>query len=79
MKKNYFTTSFSEGNTLSNLVLNATKNIPEIEECSYLKSIRSSENKIEYVLISTNFQALKNILIKTIKNKDLIDYHLNEE
>ena len=79
MKKNYFTTSFSEGNTLSTLELNATKNIPEIEECAYLKSIRSSENKIEYVLISTNFQALKNILIKTIKNKDLIDYQLNEE
>lgn len=79
MKRGYFTTSFTEGNTLSTLEINCLKNIPNIEESSYLKSIRASENKVEYVLVSQDFQALKNILIKLEKNTSLIDYQLNKE
>lgn len=78
-KKNFFTTSFSEGNALSTLELNCIKKIPLIDESQFLKSKSFYDNKINYLLVSENFNMLKDLLIKVENNEELIDYKLNEE
>jgi len=78
-KKNYFTSSFSEGNTLSSLELSCISQLPLLDNSIYLKSKSSKNEKINYLLVSENFQILKNILSQVENDKKIIEYQLNEE
>lgn len=60
-KKPLFTTSFSEGNNLSILTIEASKIIEVCEQSEILQSKLTFEDKITYSLASDNFSELKNI------------------
>ena len=78
-KKQFFITSFSEGNSMSSLEIEASSRIIEIEESRYLKSISFSKggNK-KYLLATTNFNTLKKLIIDIEDNSLIINYQLNE-
>ena len=78
-KKSYFTSSFSEGNTLSSLEFTCICQLPLLDNSKYLKSKSFQNEKINYLLVSENFQTLKDILIQVENNKNIIDYQLNQE
>ena len=78
-KKNYFTSSFSEGNTLSSLELCCICKFPLLENSKYLKSKSSQNQKINYLLVSDDFQILKDILNQVENDKNIIEYQLNDE
>ena len=78
-KKSYFTSSFSEGNTFSSLELSCISKLPLLDNSIYLKSKSSSNERINYLLVSENFQILKNILSQVENDKKIIEYQLNEE
>jgi len=78
-KKNYFTSSFSEGNTFSSLELSCISQLPLLDNSIYLKSKSSKNEKINYLLVSEDFQILKNILSQVENDKKIIEYQLNEE
>ncbi len=78
-KKSYFTSSFSEGNTFSSLEFTCICQLPLLDNSKYLKSKSFQNEKINYLLVSENFQTLKDILIQVEKNKNIIDYQLNQE
>tara|TARA_B100000886_G_C20423438_1_gene492700 strand:- start:1786 stop:2442 length:657 start_codon:yes stop_codon:yes gene_type:complete len=78
-KKTYFTTSFSEGNTLSSLELSCICQLPLLENSKYLKSKSLQNKKINYLLVSENFQILKDILMQVENDKNIIEYQLNDE
>ena len=78
-KKSYFTSSFSEGNTFSSLEFTCICQLPLLDNSKYLKSKSFQNEKINYLLVSENFQTLKDILIQVENNKNIIDYQLNQE
>ena len=78
-KKNYFTSSFSEGNTFSSLEFSCVSQLPLLDNSIYLKSKSSKNEQINYLLVSENFQVLKNILSQVENDKKIIEYQLNEE
>jgi len=78
-KKNYFTSSFSEGNTSSSLELSCIDQLPLLDNSIYLKAKSSKNKKINYLLVSENFQILKDILLQVENDKNIIEYQLNEE
>ena len=78
-KKSYFTSSFSEGNTLSTLELSFNCQLPLLDDSVYLKSKSSNNEKVNYLLVSENFQILKDILSQVENDKNIIEYQLNEE
>jgi len=78
-KKNYFTSSFAEGNTLSSLEISCNCKLPLLDKSIYLKSKSFNNEKINYLLISENFDILKDLLIKVENDKNIIEYQLNEE
>ena len=59
--KQFFVTSFSEGNSLSTLNILTTEEIEILEINSDLMSKTKSNNEISYTFASSNFQNLKNI------------------
>ena len=61
--KQFFVTSFSEGNSLSTLNILTTEEIEILEINSDLMSKTKSNNEISYTFASSNFQNLKNIEI----------------
>ena len=78
-KKSFFTSSFSEGNTFSSLEFTCICQLPILDNSKYLKSKSFHNEKINYLLVSENFQTLKDILIQVENNKNIIDYQLNQE
>ncbi len=60
-KKQLFNTSFSEGNNLSTLTIEASKIIKICEQSEILQSKLTFKDKIIYSLASDNFSDLKNI------------------
>ena len=78
-KKSYFISSFSEGNTFSSLELSCISKLPLLDNSIYLKSKSSKNERINYLLVSDNFQILKNILSQVENDKKIIEYQLNEE
>tara|TARA_B100000161_G_C33515973_1_gene398716 strand:+ start:91 stop:747 length:657 start_codon:yes stop_codon:yes gene_type:complete len=78
-KKSYFTSSFSEGNTSSSLELSCISQLPLLDNSIYLKAKSSKNEKINYLLVSENFQILKDILLQVENDKNIIEYQLNEE
>ena len=61
--RQFFVTSFSEGNSLSTLNVLTTEEIEILEINSNLMSKSKSDNEISYTFASSNFQNLKNIEI----------------
>ncbi len=61
--RQFFVTSFSEGNSLSTLNVVTTDEIEILDNSSELMSKTKSNNEISYTFASSNFQNLKNIEI----------------
>ena len=76
--RDFFITSFSEGNSLSTLEVNCKANLKFLENNQYLKSKSSSAEIKSYLLASADFNVLKSILKELDKEDSVIDYRLNE-
>ena len=78
-KEKFFISSFSEGNSMSTLEIDASSTIVEIEQNRYLKSISFSRggNK-KYLLATTDFNGLKKLILDIEDNDLIINYQLNE-
>ena len=74
----FFITSFSEGNSLSTLEIKSTENITLLDNSNLLKSKHVSENLRKYLLVSNNFQDLRDLCSEIENDSLLIDYQLNE-
>ena len=57
--KEFFITSFSEGNALSTLTVKVSENISELDNENFLVSKIAEGNKITYTFASSNFNKLK--------------------
>ena len=77
-KKEFFQTSFSEGNSLSTLDLTLSNNSQILDETKYLNTKKIGNGEVKYILVSNNFDDLKEILNQVKDNKDLISYQLNK-
>lgn len=78
-KKQFFITSFSEGNSLSTLAIKTTEKVRIIDESKYLKSINFTQNgDKEYLLASSDFDSLRKIACEIENNNLIINYQLNE-
>ena len=78
LKKEFFQTSFSEGNSLSSLDLVLSNNLKILDESKYLNIKKNVNGEVQYILVSNNFDDLKNILENMKDNEDLISYQLNK-
>ena len=78
LKKEFFQTSFSEGNSLSTLDLTLTNKLKILDDSKYLNVKKNFNGEVKYILVSNNFDDLKNILEELKDNKDLISYQLNK-
>ena len=78
-KKDFFTTSFLEGNALSTLEILCKKNINIIDNSPFMKTKSAEKNKVNYLLVSEDSEALKNLLSNIENNEELIHYQFSEE
>ncbi len=78
LKKEFFQTSFSEGNSLSSLDLVVSNNLKILDESKYLNIKKNVNGEVQYIFVSNNFDDLKNILENLKDNEDLISYQLNK-
>ena len=78
LKKEFFQTSFSEGNSLSSLDLVLSNNLKILDESKYLNIKKNINGEVQYIFVSNNFDDLKNILENMKDNEDLISYQLNK-
>ena len=77
--RQFLISSFSEGSPMSTLEITSSGTLKKLEENKYLKSIYySREKKKEYLLASTDFEYLKNLIIEIENNDLIISYKLNE-
>ena len=77
--RQFLISSFSEGSPMSTLEITSSGTLKKLEENKYLKSIYySKEKKKEYLLASTDFEYLKNLIIEIENNDLIISYKLNE-
>lgn len=78
-KKQFFLTSFSEGNSLSTLEIITSESFPLLDQNKLLKSISSNKSgERQYLLASTNFNYLRNLILQIENDKSIIRYQLNE-
>ena len=78
LKRNFFYSSFSEGNSMSSLEIQSRNNIKVIEDSKFLKSKYYSNDITKYILLAPNFEELKKISQLIIDDNRLIDFQLNE-
>ena len=78
LKKEFFQTSFSEGNSLSSLDLVLSNNLKILDESKYLNIKKNINGEVQYIFVSNNFDDLKNIMENLKDNEDLISYQLNK-
>ena len=77
-KKDLFNVSFSEGNSISTLEV-VTRNKSNILNSSrLLKSKSLKDNLYIYLLGSSNFDSLKEILYQIEVDENIVSYQLNE-
>ncbi len=76
LNKNFFISSFSEGNPLSILEISSISDIELLDNSKFLNSKIKTQKKISYELSNSNFNELKNLLEQIKKENDLIDYQL---
>ena len=79
LRKQFFISSFSEGNSLSTLEINTSENVDYFDKNKFLKSKASFEDgKKQYLLVSSDFKELRKILNKIEYLENIISYNLNE-
>ena len=78
LRRSFFKTSFSEGNSLSTLEISSLKNIDMIENNILLKSKSKSKESIKYLLVSNDFDILRKLIPLIEENEDMVAYQLNE-
>ncbi len=76
LNKNFFISSFLEGNPLSILEISSISDIELLDNSKFLNSKIKTQKKISYELSNPNFNELKNLLEQIKKENDLIDYQL---
>ena len=78
LNRPFFYASFSEGNSLSTLNLTTPNQIDLLDNSNLLKTKRLERDSINYYLVSSNFDELKEI-IQTLEAEILIgSYELNQ-
>jgi hypothetical protein len=78
LKKPFFNTSFAEGNALSTLDIKTQKPIKSLDENKYLTFKRVSDEGVEYILTSHNYNDLVKIQEIFINDKNIVTYQLNK-
>ena len=78
LKKPFFTASFSEGNSLSSLEIISSGEIEALNHSKFLNLKKVSENQIEYVMISNNFEELQELQKKISDDKKIVNYQLSK-
>ena len=73
----FFSASFSEGNSLSTLELITEDEINEINKSVYLKSKQVERGQIKYLFVSSKQDVLKKLAQSVHDNNLLISYQLN--
>jgi len=76
-KKNFFLTSFTEGNSLSTLEITTNESIKLLDDSKFIKSKPSSNNTITYFLASDNFEKLQQLVNHLEKENKIFQYQLN--
>jgi hypothetical protein len=77
-RKKFFFTTFNEGNSFSSIEIKSNQIIDFLENSDYLKSKYFSNNINKYLLISNDFNHLKEITKRLNNDERIIDYELNE-
>ena len=75
--KDFFTTSFAEGNSLSSLEIKANKEINWLDKNNFLNLKKKIDNEFYYTLTTNNFEDLKEIENELSGNESIINYQLN--
>ena len=78
LKKDFFSTSFTEGNSVSTLEIQSKSNINILDNSKLLKSKSMTSEKISYFLADSNFEDLKKIINSLQSNKDILKYELEK-
>ena len=77
-KKSFFTTSFSEGNTLSTLDIKSSKSIKMLDKNINLTFKHVANNEYHYILTSNNYQTLVDTQELFIYDRNIISYQINK-
>ena len=77
-KKLFFTTSFSEGNTLSTLDVKSSKPIEILDKNIDLTFKHVANEKFHYILTSSNYQTLVDMQELFMKDDSIISYQINK-
>ena len=78
LKRIFFTTSFSEGNSLSSLEIKTNKEIDWLNNSSFLNLKKKMDDQFYYTLITSNFEDLKKIQNQLSENDSIINYQLHK-
>lgn len=78
LRKDFFSSSFSEGNSLSTLEVISNKKIEQLENNEFLKSKSCTNNTFTYLLASNQFENLNNLLLDIKENKAIQEYQINQ-
>ena len=76
--KYFFTTSFTEGNSLSSLEIKTNKEINWLDKSNFLNLKKKIDNEFYYTLTTNNFEDLKEIENELSGNDSIINYQLNK-
>ena len=76
-KRQFFHASFTEGNSLSTLDVATSEGIEILDDSALLKSKSVDGEVISYLLVSNDFERLKEILSNCEDDTSLIRYQLN--
>jgi hypothetical protein len=78
LKKPFFTTSFSEGNSLSTLDIKSLKQIEFLDKNENLTFKNISNNEYHYILASKKYETLIEIEKLLINDNNVISYQFNK-
>lgn len=76
LKKPFFTTSFTEGNSLNTLEIIVTEPKDQLDNSAFLKIKRMNQENVSYNFASTNINDLKHIISVVEKDNEIISYQL---
>ena len=76
LKKPFFTTSFTEGNSLNTLEIIVTEPKDQLDNSVFLKIKRMNQENVSYNFASTNINDLKHIISVVEKDNEIISYQL---
>ena len=77
-QKSFFTTSFSEGNSLSTLDVKSSSPIEELDKNKFLTFKQISNKEYNYSLASDNFEKLVEIQNSLTKDQNIITSQINK-